>query len=57
MKGQPGEPLDEASNPFTLAAYLSRCVALSPGADAQPGGAGGAGRTGQPRPEGPLVAR
>jgi len=52
MKGQPGEPLDEASNPFTLAAYLSRCVALSlalmhslvgPVEPAEPG---------QPRPEG-----
>lgn len=52
MKGQPGEPLDEASNPFTLAAYLSRCVALSlalmhslvgPVEPAEPG---------QPRPDG-----
>jgi len=29
MKGMPGEALDAASNPFTLAAYLSRCVGLS----------------------------
>lgn len=55
MQGQPGEPLDEGSNPFTLAAYLSRCVALSlalmhslvgPVESATPA------RAGQPRPDG-----
>lgn len=29
MPGLPGDPIDEKTNPFTLAAYLSRCVALS----------------------------
>ena len=28
MKGQPGEPLDVDTNPFTLWAYLARCLGL-----------------------------
>jgi len=28
MKGLPGDPLDEHSNPFTLAGYLARCIGL-----------------------------
>ncbi|MDM0045953.1 NAD(P)-binding protein [Variovorax dokdonensis] len=29
MKGMPGDPLDDETNPFTLSGYLARCVALS----------------------------
>lgn len=29
MKGLPGDPIDADSNPFTLAAYLARCLGLS----------------------------
>jgi uncharacterized protein with NAD-binding domain and iron-sulfur cluster len=29
MEGLPGTPLDEATNPFTLSAYLARCIGLS----------------------------
>ena len=31
MKGQPGDPIDEATNPFTWWGYLSRAVALAKG--------------------------
>jgi len=29
MKGLPGDPLDEKSNPFTLTGYLARCIGLA----------------------------
>ena len=67
MPGQPGDPLDLQSNPFTLASYLGRCLHLlkaltlsfvgpaeadAPGRERQATGAASDKRPGRSRPDG-----
>lgn len=51
-EGRPGDPLDADTNPFTLASYLTRCVALLKTLMVSTAGPARDGQPGRPRPDG-----